>query len=1518
MQKLVREYLNELGRKQKKRRQFTVVAVLFAVLVVGSVIWGLAKVGIATTGEPRCGREEHQHTEGCYSSVLSCGLEESSGHQHTEDCWQTAEPALVCGLEESGEHTHTEECWQTAEPALVCGQEEYAGHTHTDGCYTEQLACGTEEHQHTEECYIDKSADVEDASVWNAQYENIEWENAWGKDLVTAAKLQLDYKESAANYTVAEDGSHKGYTRYGQFNGDPYADWDASFVNFCMYYAGLKTSQMFLDEKDTAEWYDKFVKDDEGKKIVYLTAPEGYEPQEGDIVFLKKENEETEFQMGIVSSYNKEDKEKNEFKVIEGNSENQVKENTYKIDDEHIFEYLKIGEMEKAYKESQKQPEPEQPEQPEQPAEDVQEPEEEPVIELSTEVDGVTITLFGPESSFEAGKEYTIQAEKVEDEEVLTTVEEAVEKVAEEKEKKVENFQPYDIRLLADGEEVQPLGPVSVKFSGQEVVEAVENEKTEVSVIHVDENTGKATDMEAAPTEEKEVVIETEHFSVYVYVNLTESDLFGEINVKVEHWGENITTIGQIKDENTGEMRTRRADASAGIDEVYTWKEKHINTRADLKTEIYTTDEISIPNEYYADIVELSKICNVKEEDVNYTATKVWISNNKDNEGRETWTDYKSYDLTSNVEIRDLQEGSLIRFWYTPKETKNNTFKTEANFYDYDITDGKYWDSTGVNENSKRTDTYKYIKTDEQGINDPDNFTNSGTAKLGVGQNSSGNTSDWAGIHYNRGAITWAPYSGWTDARFYGDRLNNDNLKRLNGGNGRYNNQATDYRIVEGIVQNTLDETGNLQYNVSVPKTLFKAGTGSTEYKYDLGFQQIGDTYTLQYVNDKSGNTLTNDLTEFGVYSEVPANLFWPLDNVNGKANRDPNIGATEKEYYYLKKNGNGWDCNSQNNYNLSNSHNDDKVAHNWHFGMTYQVDFTVGDYTGPMEFYFRGDDDFWLFIDDKLAIDIGGIHQSVGESIDLRAWMEEHYLLGTDEEGHPIPKDKTHTMKVFYMERGGYGSTCFIQFTLPQSVPVELPSMKETEYSLTKTWEDDNSPFRPEKVEITLVQEYETGETDADGNPIKVSRPTSEKIVLPDDSLDGKSWTYKWTGLPEVNGSTQGKYNYSYTAKEIGGQLPKGYESVIDPNHPGKMVNKLVPVSVRVAKEWVNDSEDLTKYRPDEVILRLYAKKGESGEWEAYQDTEGNFRDVTLKPNKEGIWESQEITNLPKYCNYELHEGGIDGTYYTYDKVFYSVREMCKVMEDGKEVLKEIEEGSQLAGKENARYKVSYSTGVPAVDVEGNQAVDADGNPVTLTATNTLLTKFRIVKRSTSEGKLNVEGAKFTLTPYVETNTGVINHLTEVLNNSDETEPTEPQLPTYDGISDENGEINWTDRETGDTEIKSGMYLMEEIEAPAGYLLSDVKWIVTVSKIVGEENSTIRATITLNDTNKTPVKPVDVGHDQDGELIFEYAFLNEVLYELPSTGGSGIYWHMFSGILLMSAAALITYRNKHRGVLRS
>ncbi len=357
MQELLREYLGELRSKRRKRRRISVAVTLLVVMVAGSVIGALVQYGVAMTGDPKCGIEEHTHNGACYVDALVCGIEESEGHQHTENCYQT-ESQLACGMEEaegteeSEGHIHNEECY-VYEEILVCGQEEYAGHTHTDACNETQLACGMEEHIHGDSCYIDTTADVEDPSAWDAQYRDIEWKDAWGEDLVTAAQSQISYKESTNNYTVAEDGSHKGYTRYGQFavnagmaEADVYADWDAMFVNFCMYYAGIQASGLFPGERDTAKWYDKFIQANETNQS-FITSPEGYEPKAGDLIFFQKEDEETAFQMGIVSSY---DSEKGKIKVIEGNIENEVKENEYKTGFKYISAYLKISEVESAYK----------------------------------------------------------------------------------------------------------------------------------------------------------------------------------------------------------------------------------------------------------------------------------------------------------------------------------------------------------------------------------------------------------------------------------------------------------------------------------------------------------------------------------------------------------------------------------------------------------------------------------------------------------------------------------------------------------------------------------------------------------------------------------------------------------------------------------------------------------------------------------------------------------------------------------------------------------------------------------------------------------------------------------------------------------------------------------------------------------------------------------------------------------------------------------------------------------------
>lgn len=512
MQKLLREYLDELNRKQKRHRKMMVAVVLAAIMLVSGVIWNLTQYGIAMTDEPKCGMEEHTHDDSCYADVLVCGQEESAGHTHTETCYQTTSE-LVCGQEESEEHSHDDSCYQTVSE-LVCGQEESAGHTHTEACYEKQLVCGKEEHTHSEACYIDTTADVEDASIWNAQYADTKWKDAWGEDLVIAAKKQIGYKESTDNYTVATDGSHKGYTRYGQFAGDVYADWDAVFVNFCMHYAGLEAAKLFPGEIETAKWYDRFA---QGTNKDYLTEPAGYEPQAGDIIFLQKENEETDRQMGIISSY---DKEKNEIKVIEGNSDNAVKENKYAADDTHITAYLKITELEEAYKN-------EDAEQPEEKTIFEQEEEETEQFTQTAETENyVVIVQYGSDAALPENAQLKVEEFGKESEEFVQKTEEL----------------GYELEWLLDigfydGEsEVEPEGNVTVKIKSKAVKGIADYD-----IVHFGNEGTEKLDGIGQEAEEGNLIVEftTDSFSIFAGVPAqaaiapqaaeTEGDLGGEL-----------------------------------------------------------------------------------------------------------------------------------------------------------------------------------------------------------------------------------------------------------------------------------------------------------------------------------------------------------------------------------------------------------------------------------------------------------------------------------------------------------------------------------------------------------------------------------------------------------------------------------------------------------------------------------------------------------------------------------------------------------------------------------------------------------------------------------------------------------------------------------------------------------------------------------------------------------------------------------------------------------------------------
>lgn len=237
----------------------------------------------ATQEEPEPEVVLHHHTADCYEEeeVLTCGIE--SDHVHQDYCYDQETGELLCT-----EHEHTDDCY-TLEEVLVCGQEEgepektddgaalydvdensaeesdsaeepetaadpepeqeaakpetddeidtgYTVHHHTDECYGKVLICGKEEHEHTADCLVNPNAEID------AEYDAKTPDRTsvdWAQDMVLVARSQLGYTESKAD--VDEDGN--GYTMYAdQYYKDKpmvYADWDSTFVAYCLYHAGV-------------------------------------------------------------------------------------------------------------------------------------------------------------------------------------------------------------------------------------------------------------------------------------------------------------------------------------------------------------------------------------------------------------------------------------------------------------------------------------------------------------------------------------------------------------------------------------------------------------------------------------------------------------------------------------------------------------------------------------------------------------------------------------------------------------------------------------------------------------------------------------------------------------------------------------------------------------------------------------------------------------------------------------------------------------------------------------------------------------------------------------------------------------------------------------------------------------------------------------------------------------------------------------------------------------------------------
>ncbi len=594
-------------------------------------------------------------------------------------------------------------------------------------------------------------------------------------------------------------------------------------------------------------------------------------------------------------------------------------------------------------------------------------------------------------------------------------------------------------------------------------------------------------------------------------------EFFAWIDMLAEPSLEEVKTSIKVIDTSGGNLPTNKGKMP----------QKNIKVEGDgtVRTESKLTEIYSSGSYEYISAPGLVYFNKIAKND-NYILKEIQVQRNNSAE----WETYscengKEWHFTNKQATKDEYEnefilittGATIRLVHTVKEEE---VKNGVNFYDYDVSDGNLYTDTSrvktANRGTERTHNSGktwYMYTNRQGIN-----SNSKDQTFGFG-NSEG-------------------LMKTTMGDIVGNMANSDNAS--------YGSPT--FGLVTGL------KDGKIQYagNVKAPNLFNEGGAiGKENYVGDLIFSQKGDTYTLIGAEVKENGSVVSSVHNLNEFTRqrdnwnhtyyFAGNDFYPLDNVSsaGTIGHDLMFGAP--------------DLSVLQNFSSTNSmlpapESDDGENHNHYFGMHYTIEFDlVEDYVGPLEYLFYGDDDMWVFLDGpeyngKLICDIGGVHSSVGEYVNLWDYIDK------GSKGH-------YRLTFFYTERGASGSTCWMQFTLPS-------------VSFATTEQDTGELRIEKKVTGTETSEefgFEIQFKDSSGNSLKDDYaytkykydPDSESDIVVDNDIliwNNSKFTLKAGEYIVIKFLPDGS---SYTINEIGPvkleqtELEEGTEWKLDGNNP-------------------------------------------------------------------------------------------------------------------------------------------------------------------------------------------------------------------------------------------------------------------------------------------------------------------------------------------------------------------------------
>lgn len=239
---------------------------------------------------------------------------------------------------------------------------------------------------------------------------------------------------------------------------------------------------------------------------------------------------------------------------------------------------------------------------------------------------------------------------------------------------------------------------------------------------------------------------------------------------------------------------------------------------------------------------------------------------------------------------------------------------------------------------------------------------------------------------------------------------------------------------------------------------------------------------------------------------------------------------------------------------NGDSNYNDGKPL-NHYFGLSMSSRFvqpkdgkTNAD--DPMTFEFAGDDDVWVFIDDVLVGDIGGIHTSAKLTIDFQTGAikvndsPNGTLLSKFQEagrgtsgftGNTFANGTSHTLKFFYLERGATDSNMKLKYnlvTVPESDIIKFDQdgglVEGAQFALYKTDERFIDTTTDQKCLLG------SGTTDADGQ-LTLTNDDDNGVINFDDlyKLGYRYYLLKETKVPEGYRSsltaTDGSMQFEY-----------------------------------------------------------------------------------------------------------------------------------------------------------------------------------------------------------------------------------------------------------------------------------------------------------------------------------------------------------------------------------------------------